>query len=192
MSISILSPESFASSLWAGGTTTQLFIYPENASYAQRQFLFRLSTARVDAASSVFTSLPGVSRHLMLLDGHIVINHRNHYSKTLNKFDSDSFDGGWHTTAEGTCTDFNLMLTGKTEGKITALVINPEQKSDLILPACDFFFVYAFSGEVVMDYNSTQYILPAKHMLFVHRHMPEALSLFSRGGAELLMVEVRL
>jgi environmental stress-induced protein Ves len=103
---------------WSGGTTTQLYIYPENASYQKRNFLFRISTATVDAVESVFTRLPGVSRKLMILEGTLKIEHKGKYSKMLQKFETDSFEGDWETTGFGITTDFNLMTTGKVRSSI--------------------------------------------------------------------------
>lgn len=54
---------------WSGGTTTQLFIYPPEASYAARNFLFRISTATVETETSTFTDLTGFNRILLLLNG---------------------------------------------------------------------------------------------------------------------------
>lgn len=51
---------------WSGGTTTQLAIYPKDAEYKKRNFLFRISTATVETKESEFTKLPGVSRKLIL------------------------------------------------------------------------------------------------------------------------------
>jgi environmental stress-induced protein Ves len=48
MSVWIISRENQITDSWSGGTTTQLAIYPENSSYQQRNFLYRISTATVD------------------------------------------------------------------------------------------------------------------------------------------------
>ena len=74
---------------WSGGTTTQLFIFPEESSYVQRDFLFRISTAEVKVDESTFTKLPDVSRVIMILDGEIKLNHEGKSIKVLKKFDTD-------------------------------------------------------------------------------------------------------
>ncbi len=105
-------------SAWSGGTTTQLFIYPENASYQERNFLFRISTATVETEESVFTKLPGISRQIMILDGTLKLEHTGRYTKILHKFETDSFDGDWETKGYGKVTDFNLMTNGKVQGSL--------------------------------------------------------------------------
>ena len=69
MKINIKGPEEYTVSQWAGGATTQLYIYPEHADYSRRDFIFRLSSATVECERSEFTSLPEVDRILMVLRG---------------------------------------------------------------------------------------------------------------------------
>lgn len=57
-SIEKLPAGEFNISRWSGGTTTELFIWPHGASYAERRFGIRISTATVDIAQSTFTKLP--------------------------------------------------------------------------------------------------------------------------------------
>lgn len=116
---------------WSGGTTTQLAIYPKDADYKKRNFLFRVSTASVESEESVFTKLPGVSRKLMILDGEIKIEHKNQYSKTIKKFEQDGFSGDWETKSHGKAIDFNLMTTGLTQGKIEGLLLNQPENISL-------------------------------------------------------------
>ena len=66
-------------SRWSGGTTTQLAIWPEGAVYAERNFVWRVSSARVETQESEFTSLPGVARCLMVLDGTLHLEHEGRY-----------------------------------------------------------------------------------------------------------------
>ena len=106
---------------WSGGQTTQLYIYPNSASYSERNFDFRISSAVVSQEQSEFTSLPGYRRHIMLLDGSMNLVHENHHSRTLERYEQDFFDGAWHTSSQGKCTDFNLMLGSGFEGSLRCL-----------------------------------------------------------------------
>ena len=56
------------SAKWIGGTTTQLAIFPATAEYTKFNFIFRMSTATVEIEESTFTFMPGVTRHLMILN----------------------------------------------------------------------------------------------------------------------------
>lgn len=106
---------------WTGGTTTQLAIYPEKSEFKKYNFLFRISTATVEVPESTFTFMPGVKRHLMILDGAVDLDHKGRYKKHLDKFGYDVFDGEWPTTSKGMVTDFNLLLREKAEGKLQAI-----------------------------------------------------------------------
>lgn len=140
---------SFSTKTWSGGTTTELFIFPEGATYQARDFLFRLSTATVEVEASDFTALPGISRKIMILEGQTTLTHAQHYSKLLQKFDTDAFEGDWQTSSLGKCTDFNLMTKGSASGALRSLSIEAEQTIPYqIREKCDFFFVYVYAGKL--------------------------------------------
>ena len=86
---------------WSGGSTRQLAIFPFDANLADRNFIFRISTASVETETSVFSKFDGFRRILMILEGELEIWHKGHHTKKLNTFDTDVFDGSWETTASG-------------------------------------------------------------------------------------------
>ncbi len=116
---------------WSGGTTTQLFIFPEGSDYQKRDFLFRISTATVETEESTFTSLPGFKRKLMILEGELLIKHKGHYEKKLKQFEQDEFRGGWETSAVGKVTDFNLMMSRGVEGSLKFISLKEGEESTL-------------------------------------------------------------
>lgn len=107
-------------SAWSGGTTTELAIFPEDASYAARNFQWRLSTAIVTAEESTFTALPDWHRLLMVLAGSMQLTHAGHHQVTLQPFEQDSFSGNWSTHCVGQGQDFNLMLAAGWQGRLQA------------------------------------------------------------------------
>ena len=75
MNINILKSDKFTLSKWSGGNTRELAIYPEDAKYLERDFIWRLSSADSDMEESSFTKLPDYDRILMVLDGEVVLAH---------------------------------------------------------------------------------------------------------------------
>lgn len=142
-----LTAKDFKTTNWSGGTTTELFIWPETGSYSNRNFDFRLSTATVEVEESVFTPLSGVARTLMVLAGEMELIHEGQHSKRLGPFDQDHFQGGWTTNSVGKCSDFNLMCQGKTKGELEhlALVKGSEKKIDLY---GEINLIYAVKGVI--------------------------------------------
>ena len=112
----IIKHASIKVSNWSGGTTSELYIYPENSNYKDLDFKFRLSKATIEVEQSIFTPLPNVKRKLMLLDGELELIHKHQHSKKLKPLEFDSFSGSWNTKSIGKATDFNLMMLGNTEG----------------------------------------------------------------------------
>lgn len=193
MNYSIITAEYFKTALWSGGTTTELFIFPLTADYQQRNFQFRLSTATIETDKSVFASLNGISRRLMVLDGKITLSHEGHYSRQLNKFDADEFEGDWKTSSIGKCTDFNLMTTGKTSGELTAIVIEIESCVNFnVKPNPDWLIIYIYSGTVRADLNNISATLNRGDLLVLNKLTTRSIEISGIENSELVISEITL
>jgi len=152
MNYKIIKASSFKPSPWNGGSTTELFIYPMTSKYATRNFNFRLSTATVNVEESTFTSLPGITRTLMVLDGEMTLTHKSHHTAKLGRFDSDSFKGDWNTFSKGKCSDFNLMTMGKTQGTVESLHVNKEKQVDFSFSDnIQHLVIYVYKGQIKIE-----------------------------------------
>jgi environmental stress-induced protein Ves len=151
----IISKANQSISNWSGGTTTELFIFPPETEYAKRDFLFRISTANVEAETSTFTPLPDYTRILMILKGELTLTHEEQYSKHLVPFKTDIFNGAWKTSAVGKVTDFNIMFAENMDAQLTALNVHPEIPLSFS-PTKTFCFGYLISGNVSIKNASTQ------------------------------------
>ncbi len=142
--------ESLKTAEWSGGSTTQLFIYPEKSSYKNMDFDFRISTATIEIPTSKFTSLPGVKRTLMVLEGTLELEHKGHHSTILEKFEKDSFDGDWETTSGGEAEDFNLMIRNP---ELTGFVrhIQISKKKTITLTTGKHGFIFIYKGSIGLN-----------------------------------------
>jgi len=155
---------------WAGGTTSELYIYPENSFYAERNFSFRVSTASIEQVESSFTKLPGFKRHLMLLDGDLTLIHTDHHKVALNPLEQDFFLGDWDTKSEGLCADFNLMTKEGYTGKLNAIA----DSSELHLNTAEFNAFYCVGNsatvEVFIDNNEPIALALQKDDFLIFKH----------------------
>jgi len=142
----IISEENMKISKWSGGITKELYIFPEDSLYSERNFQFRISIATTETENSTFTKLNGVDRVISILDGTMEIFHEGHYNKILNPYEIDRFKGDWNTTSKGKVTDFNLMLKGC--------------KGD--------FFYEKFSNEKKINFDDKLKKLNNKNILFIY------------------------
>ncbi|WP_106793896.1 HutD family protein [Aquimarina sp. Aq78] len=191
MEVTIITSDTFKINTWSGGTTTQFFMYPQTANYLDLNFDFRLSMATVSIEESVFTSLPGVSRTLLVLDGEITLQHENRYTKKLSKFDSDGFEGGWKTSSIGMCTDFNLMTTGNTVG--TLGVFTPKKNENILSPIknkWDWVFIYNYSGEVTIDINNQDYTIHQSDVLVIRQPIATTIRINAIKDSTLVFSEI--
>lgn len=145
MRVSLIGKEQQKTSEWSGGTTTQIYIYPENADYKKRDFLFRISSAVCSDEKSVFTKLTGISRKLMVIDGRIELRHEGHHSRILGKYEQDSFEGDWNTLSEGCCRDFNLMTVPPCSGELEHIFVQ-SQLQQKITVSSEMTLLYVISG----------------------------------------------
>lgn len=176
---------------WAGGSTTELFIFPENSNYQNRDFTFRLSTATVEVETSEFTPLQGVSRKLMVLNGEIKLSHENHHTTHLKKFDVDEFSGQWKTSCIGKCTDFNLMTSGKIRGQLRSIVVTEGHYIFATVNKSDWSFLYLYRGEVEAFLNQRNHLLLQGDLLVIEKSIGAELLIMGNQYSELVMVEVQ-
>ena len=119
MRILHLTEKDYKVGLWSGGSTTELFIWPEGADYAKREFTLRVSSARVDLEESDFTPLQGVTRYITPLSGGFTLTHPGTAPMVMGPLaEPYRFSGEIATHCVGKATDFNLMLKG-AEGEMT-------------------------------------------------------------------------
>lgn len=190
MEYTILSPKNFKTTRWPGGTTTELFIFPEYSSFENRDFAFRLSTATVEVATSEFTMLPGISRTLLVLDGDIALSHEDHHTVHLKKFDVDQFNGDWKTTCIGTCTDFNLMTRGEVSGGVRAILLENDQIEQFAMDDNDWCFIYVYSGNAVIKIDNNSISLCMGDVLVFENCKRNVLLLNGIERGELVMVQI--
>ena len=137
-----LRPADYTVSDWSGGRTVQLSIGPEGERYADRKFLWRISSATVELETSEFTALPDYERLIAPIRGEMILSHNGGEEILLRPYDVHRFDGADLTVSKGKCTDFNLMLRkGKVTGEMRAIRlgsggqqrITPEMPGDTVL-----------------------------------------------------------
>ena len=122
MKWTLLTKERYVTTLWSGGTTTQLAIAPEGAVYADRDFLWRLSSAGVELDHSDFTPLPDYNRLISILRGEMKLKIGEGEPFPLEPLQLRAFDGGVPVESWGKCTDYNLMMRkGACEGSAQGL-----------------------------------------------------------------------
>lgn len=172
MNINFIKSDEFNASKWSGGTTTQLAIYPEDAVYAERDFIWRISSAKVEVEESTFTKLNDYKRVLMILDGKLSLIHKDQHSAVLNQFESDYFSGAWETSSYGSVVDYNLMMNQNCKGDIEYIRVENSNKQINVSnrinelenkederPRSYTHTIYCYSGMVSIKLSNDIYIM---------------------------------
>lgn len=158
----------FTTTSWSGGNTTELFIYPPDGVYQEKNFLFRISSATVTQDTSVFTKLPGIKRKLLVLDGKIRLNHNEKEGSWLMPNDQEEFWGDWDTVSEGKVIDYNLMMQGGTVGEIVPIQLPAHDKENCVIyvgssSKC-FLLLYVWEGEITVEDGYEKQIIREKEL----------------------------
>lgn len=170
----------FKTSQWSGGSTTELYIYPEDSQYKEGNFKCRISSATVEVDKSDFTSLPGVKRYLSIFSGHLDMVHGEEDKVSLEPYQVDCFDGGVPTVSFGKVVDFNLMLKNGTDGKMEAAQLKKD--SSILLEPCEgenLLAVYVKTGSITINGIAVK-----EEELFVCREWKDALEAVNKEEKE--------
>lgn len=188
MTIRHLTPSDYITTKWSGGLTTQLGIAPEGAVYAERDFLWRLSSATVEDAESDFTALPDYERLISTLEGTIELNHNGGEKLTLQPYEVHRFDGGDDTHSWGRCRDFNLMLRkGKCEGRMRSETLAAGE-SKTVHGSEGMTLIYCGVGEVNVTAGGESVALIADEAARFDGYAGE-IELCSQSGARLMLAK---
>lgn len=151
---------------WSGGETSELFIYPPQASLTAQDFLFRISTASVACGASDFTLFPQKQRILLLLEGDITLTFRGGESIRLTPMQSAAFSGTWHTLSRGTGVNFNLIFSPSAKGFLKAIKLRPE-KAWQFSPQSRFTGLYFPSGSAHVTAGDSSYSIEKNDFLLI-------------------------
>jgi len=193
--IEIIRKESLTTARWSGGTTTQLYISPKSAVYAERNFSWRISSAVVEIAESDFTPLPGFRRIIMILEGELYLKHQNQHEVLLKVYQQDTFLGDWLTKSKGLVTDFNLMLNKYCQGSLQAIVLpagagetinsgNPFPVNSGLGQLTDAFYVADGSAEIELEGSLIHQLAKGDLMLIRRTADAEVVSIQLRNIAD--------
>ena len=198
MALTHLTPADYNISQWSGGTTTQLAIAPEGAIYADRDFLWRISSATVDLEESDFTALPDYHRWISTLEGCMKLSHENGNPIQLSPYQVHQFDGGIDTHSWGKCTDFNLMLRkGKATGSVRSLVLSDGESQtitfeqpDPAFPNCQLL-IFCGQGCVQVQENGETLCLAQGESVYVAQAAQAALTLTAQENCALMIAQMQ-
>ncbi|WP_430403407.1 HutD family protein [Fluviicola sp.] len=130
----ILTETDFLISNWSGGTTAQLFIFPEGTTLEERNFDWRISSASVEVEESEFTSFDGYERILIPLSGKLEMEHQTPngvIQQNVNEFELARFNGSWPTKGKGKLKDFNLIFKPNYHPKVQVAYFSEDTTLDL-------------------------------------------------------------
>lgn len=181
------------SSSWSGGTTNEIYIYPEEGDYKARNFKWRISSATVELEESTFTKLPGVHRYITTLSGDLKLVHNGEKETVLRPYDINSFSGEIETRSFGKVTDFNLMLNEGIKGFMETLVVEENLLKELPLRENDNgeFSIFIFSplDDITLKVEEEESDIKSGETIIIHglnKEIHEKIKLISNGFTKVI------
>lgn len=170
---------------WSGGTTTELWLWPEGTSYLDRTFDIRISTATIDVPESTFSDLSGYTRYLMSLTDPITLFKDQLDPVLLEPLIPYAFDGGASMKSIGTATDFNVMVKPSLQADLKAHSIKEGDSLELDEMT---FAVYVLKGIVTWVSGEQSNVLSPKDFLIAQN--AASITLNSKTDATLVVVTI--
>lgn len=154
---------------WSGGTTTQLMIWPLDASYGDRNFDFRFSTATVEVEESLFSDLTGYNRYLMTLDSPLTVWEDDFPPFKLLPLSLYTFSGAAKVRTHGKATDYNLMVKPTFSAQLNVLQLTPGEN---LAKLTNDLGIFCLSGSSTIKSEKSTYTLAAGDFIFISRDEP--------------------
>lgn len=186
MTIKIFMEADFQTTNWSGGKTTELYISPENSSYAERNFDFRISRAVVEVEASVFTKLPGVIRYLSILEGALTLQINEDPTLALKPYEICQFQGDWDVKSFGKAMDFNLMIQRGT-GQLTTRKLSRHLQRTY---TAGRHFFYCHTQDLTFIFNEEVVVLPKGCLLFLDAETEVSVTIQSEWAEEVCFFEI--
>ena len=144
-------------SKWSGGSTTQLYIYPANATLQELNFDIRISTAVIEVESSDFTKFNGCQRMIFPLEGMLTLQHDHEKAYQLQPYELAAFNGESDTTGQGKVIDFNIIFKPSISPKVTIIELNNQEEYQFELNKGLVYCVNGrveIAGKIVLEKNA--------------------------------------
>ena len=170
----VIHPISYSKTIsWASGTSTELFVFPPEGNFQTRAFDFRISTATVEVEETNFSDFSGLTRILLILNGKLTLIHEGRYTKELNPFDQDRFDGSWITKSKGKVQDFNVMFNENYDASVLHLALQANKSLEIALNESKTF-LFVFNGK----FEINDQLVSAGNLIEFQNDYPEKMNLF--------------
>ena len=195
MKIKKIIKENYKKTKWSAGETTQVVIYPEDADFSKKDFIFRISSATVECEKSNFTLFENYIRYICPLEGNILLTHAGDSKKyKLKKYNFHKFDGAADTTSFGKCRDYNIMLRkNQAEAEVNFIKAEKDMRNFCIENGKNNVVVFFVSeGSCIIEIGDSKLILNKFESLKVEDFDVLKGKIYSESIAEVIFQKIKI
>ena len=195
MKIKLLTENDYKTTLWSGGKTCQIMIYPYDADFSKKDFIWRISSATVETEKSTFTIFKDYNRYISTIEGNIKLTHQNDSKDYLLKeYELHSFDGAVDTQSLGKCTDYNLMLRkNKAEADIKSISLQKNEEMDLSINVGEneFFIIFCGDGKFNLQYRNEKIEVISKNAILIE-DFSEKVTIMAEKNTNIIYQKIKI
>lgn len=105
---------------WQGGSTIQLFAYPDGKTITEECCDFEITSSTMDFPDTEYNIFTDCDRLLMIIDGETTLSHHDGKSVNLKKYQHYRFSGEMKTYSHGMGTDYEIIYKKGNWGEVKA------------------------------------------------------------------------
>ncbi len=195
MDFRVIKKDQQLQSNWSGGKTYELAIFPPEAKYLNRDFLWRLSTANSDREESSFTKLTDYDRILMVLEGDVVLAHADERSVHLKALEQDRFDGGIKTKCFGKLIrDYNLIYAKGAKAQMQLQTLHSKAQvipmSSEAMDSVASYGIFCLEGYAVVSCGETSEMIRPEEQCVIDFPQGVSCDISVMGEGRCILTEV--
>lgn len=187
--LKIIRKEDFKATSWSGGETTELYIYPQDSSLADRNFIFRISSATCPEEESVFSDFSGYNRYITSLNNNLHLKNKGQ-DYNLSPYEIFYFDGEDETASKSAVRDFNLIIKKGYTGSLRSESFEDEINFKNI---SGMNFIISPEKELILVENKQEKIVKPFEAIFINTKAQEiVLKSIDKKYTRLIIVDVEV
>lgn len=147
-----ITKKQFKTTEWSGGTSSEVYIYPESSDFLESNYEARISLAKVDVDKSSFSPLPRVERTLTVLEGEHFLSVNDRGFVPVLQYTPVTFYGGDKTESKGKALNFNFMKKTQKPHEVNIMQAGSSEKIVLI-PKFERTLFFVINGKASSAYG---------------------------------------
>lgn len=176
------------------GKTLEMYIFPRNCAYADRNFVWRIGTTRLSEEMCTLEELQEYNRSMVVLDGEVVLNFNGEESCRLKELDIYDFDGACKTKSFGQFKTLDLIVRKGAVSKLSPVELSPKAETWISKSEPNFEFttdlLYLVDGYCLVNAKNEDFYIKPGELLVLEGDSGQSLEYSIMGEGKILKASI--